>query len=210
MAHQNKNFFYCLPPTFIMSIKPSAYAQHFVGLTMPPQLLPLLEFYNNCGPEYFSQGFELEIFEDKDYVLASYSEDAKFIAAFGKIGQSNGSGSLYYFWLQDGNTDLSRVLIVSFGDEGGIEIAATNFRQLLQNLTCDCEFRGSYSERFALVDEVPSGQSETYRAWLMDNYGIAAIDAPTANRDNVEPAHSQHQEIFSKWLLTFGIDLNNY
>ena len=193
-----------------MLIDPQAYAKIFVGLTMPPELMPLLDFYNSCGPDLFSQGFEMEIAEEVDYALTSYSENPQFTNAFRKIGQSTGSGSLYYFWRQDGISDLGAVPIVNFGDEGGMNVVATNFRQLLQNLTCDCECRSAYNERFAEAGEEPSGQAAAYCKWLLDNYGITAIDGQTANRDNVKPAQAQYGQAFKDWLLTFGINSDNY
>ena len=80
---------------------------------------------------------------------------------------------------------------------------AENVRELLRLLTYDAEPMVSWEEIYYFKDEngfVPSRQSNNFRTWLLDNFGIGQ----TSDADGiVQTAQAKHQEEYQAWMKTY-------
>lgn len=177
--------------------------EYLQGLALPEKLLPLLRFdRTGAGNDYFSEGFEFSIDKEK-LGLKAYSEDPAFLDSLFEFATADGSGSGYYFWLKDGNTNLEQAPVVVFGSEGGYHVVAHHFDELLQLLTFDSEPMIDWDEVYYYKDPddfKPSAESETYHRWLQHQYGMAVIDDADAIVAN---AQASYQQAFKSWVAQF-------
>lgn len=176
------------------------------GLTLPEKLLPLIRFDRHAaGNDFFSQGFEFRIDNDKAG-LRTYSEDPAFLDSLYEFATADGTGSGYCFWLKDGNTNLEQAPVVVFGSEGGHHVVAHNFDELMQLLTFDSEAMIDWDEVCYYKDPddfEPSAESDTYHHWLQCHFGISVIDDADAI---VASAQATHQQAFREWVARFYQD----
>jgi len=167
-----------------------SYIAFFGSNTVPIELLDLLEFQNE-SQDFFSSTFEIACDDGQDS-LNTYSDDINFQRSFMIFAQADCFGSSYAFWLQKKGVALGACPIVIFGGEGGVQIVASDFRQLLQILSLDVEPMVDWSSVsfFKDADDQPSGQHKAYVDWL-SKHNLSAI----SNADSiVNSAQFKYQE----------------
>ncbi|HGF4942351.1 TPA: hypothetical protein ACF4E7_004689 [Vibrio parahaemolyticus] len=184
-----------------MSIK-NELIEHFEGLTLPENLLPLISFDDEVASDaYFSEGFEFSIDQEK-LGLKTYSESKDFLNSIYEFASADASGSSYGFWLKDGNRNLENAPIVAFGSEGGYHVVARNFNELLQILTFDCEPMIEWDSVCYYRDPddyEPSEHRGEYCAWLK----VRGIDQTEDADEIVKEAQQEYQESFSNWFSKY-------
>lgn len=180
------------------------FIKNFNGLTIPDELVKLLDFENNISKEkFYSAGFELIVDLEK-YGLRTYSEDLQFLNSILTFAIADGTGSLYGFWIKDNSHDLKKTPIVIFGSEGGYHIVARNIFELLQLLSYDVEPMVLWDRVFFYKDEhdfEPSDFARIFKKWLLDNFKINEINDA---EDIIRVAQSEYQEEFNTWMKTFA------
>ncbi len=179
---------------------PNEYLKNFAGHSIPEDVLSLWSF-EQVRQGCYSQGFEL-IPNDKS-ALSTWSEEPAFLERLVPIGQADGTGSIYAFWLPDATSALENAPIVIFGSEGGVHIVADSFRDLLRILTFDVEPMADFDNVSYYKDpedHVPSEENADYIAWVRENFDIE----PISDADQiVETARSKWGEAFKSWARQF-------
>ena len=120
-------------------IKKSDFEKNFLGLTIPDELIKLLDFQNNISKnDFFAEGFELNVDEDK-HGLKTFSENEEFLKSILEFAIADGTGATYGFWRINNSQDLNEVPIVAFGSEGEFSIVAESCFDLFKILAFDTE-----------------------------------------------------------------------
>jgi hypothetical protein len=182
------------------------FSKNFNGLTIPTELVMLLDFEKTMpSDEFYSAGFELTVDEAK-HGLKTYSEDVVFLNSIMEFADADGMGSTYGFWLRNNNKNLAEAPIVIFGGEGGNHIVASNILELFQILTYDVEPMVGWDEVYYYKDEEdyePSEQREAFKKWLFDNFKISE----TNNADSiVKAAQEKYQAAFKDWMKNYYVE----
>lgn len=176
----------------------------YEGFTLPKTFKPFIEFYVSVAGG-ICDGFHL-IAEDEKHMLKSYATEPEFLASFMKIAQSDFGGGEYLFWLKEAK-DLTKAPIVCFGGEGGYQIVANNFNELLQILTYDVETIGIDWDSVSYYkdkDEFsPSKNADAFSKWIKSTLGVDAIDTEEQIEQIVQNAQNQHQGALEKWVHQF-------
>jgi len=176
------------------------FSQNFGGNPVPHALAQLLEFQNETGFEYYSEGFGL-LRDDKSGLHHGWSAEPAFLDKLMPFAQANGSGSFYALWQHDATTDLAALPVVVFGDEGGEFVVAENIAGLLQLLTIDAEPMIFDDVSFYKDPEQdPSDYAEDYKSWLMEQFKLAPIEEA---EDIMIPAQEKYQAAFDEWKAPF-------
>ncbi|WP_300978390.1 hypothetical protein [Flavobacterium sp.] len=172
--------------------------------TVPADLLQLYDFGKKHGHYNYSENFYLGNFDKRG--LKTYSKNGTFINAFIEFAGANGTGSSYGFWVL--NEDLNECPVVIFGDEGGIQVIAGNFRQLLQLLSFDHEPSVSYDEVSFYFDEEDedyehSESHEEYVLWLQLNFGLQPITTDEETELIIEKAQQKYQKQLNEFIAQY-------
>lgn len=176
------------------------FSQNFGGAAVPQALAQLLEFQNETGFEYYSEGFGL-LRDDKSGLLHGWSGEPAFLDKLMPFAQANGSGSFYALWQHDAATDLAALPVVLFGDEGGEFVVAENIAGLLQLLTIDAEPMVFEDVSFYKdPEQEPSDYAEDYKTWLMEHLKLAPIEEAETI---MIPAQEKYQAAFDEWKDPF-------
>lgn len=181
----------------------STYFKHFAGFQIPTELQSLWEF-NQQIPDgkVFCEGFWLTI-DEQNFMLKTYSTQDAFLSSFVCIAEADGTGSLYYFWINEGKYALKEAPIIVFGSEGGYFVVAQNIRELLQILAFDVEPTVSWEKIYYYKDDndyLPTDFHFKYKKWLNENY---QLDAPEEADQLVANAQRQYQEDFYNWMRKY-------
>jgi len=176
------------------------FSQNFGTSPVPQALTQLLDFQNETGFEYYSDGFGL-LRDDKSGLLHGWSAAPAFLDKLMPFAQANGSGSFYALWQHDAATDLAALPVVLFGDEGGEYVVAENIAGLLQLLTIDAEpmvYDGV--DFYKDPEQDPSDYAEEYKTWLMERFKLAPIEEA---EEIITPAQQKYQAAFDEWKDPF-------
>jgi hypothetical protein len=186
-------------PFFELVLTPKAYAKNFPGFEVPRELLALIEFQNEVGPENYSQGFSLGT-DDKG-LLKITSKKREFLSKLMFVADANGTGSDYYFWNDGIAKTLSDMPVVAFGDEGGQFVVAANLREFLSLVSFDVEASvTNEGVDFAKFEYEARPAIEPFRAWLKQHFGITP---PRSANAIVQAAQKKHQARFERWMKHF-------
>lgn len=176
---------------------------HFQGLKIPSKLLALLIFDNEIAQdEYFSEGFEFSLDEDK-MGLKTYSNDETFLNSIIEFANADATGSTYGFWLKDNESNLEKAPIVVFGSEGGFHVVAKNLDELLQLLTFDCEPMIDWDSVYYYKDPndfEPSNKIEEYTNWLQKEFSLETL---SDTEQIIEDAQQLYKDEFYNWVGKF-------
>lgn len=173
-------------------------AKSFGGREAPPELRGLLELQRLWGMESFTQGFAVQ--EDDKSLIATWSRDKGFLDALMPFASANGTGSCYALWNDGTSSDLAKMPVVVFGDEGGCFVIAENVRGLLEVLSADIEpsvwpdsvdFDGENVERSERIAE--------FKKWLKAEFQITPVKDPSRP---VKRAQARLGKAFSTWVST--------
>ncbi|RSM63657.1 hypothetical protein DMH03_12060 [Amycolatopsis sp. WAC 01376] len=164
-----------------------------------PVLNELKDLYDSAG-DFIADGFELHDYDDKDR-FPKELDDPEFLSRVIPFAQANGSGSTYAIWRTGDETDLALSPVVVFGDEGGEQVVARDFRDFLRLLGYDGEVMVDHdsADYFREEDDDHSGSHEEFVKWLQDR-GLTPAEDPDAI---VAAAKEVHGERFRAWITPF-------
>ncbi|WP_181770682.1 hypothetical protein [Amycolatopsis pittospori] len=164
-----------------------------------PILNELKDLYDSKG-DFLAEGFELYGYDDKGHFPQELS-DPQFLSRLIPFAQANGTGTLYAIWRSSDETDLALLPVVAFGDEGGEEVVARDFRDLLRLLGYDAEITVDHDSAyyFREEDDDHSGSHAAFVEWLRER-GLTPAEDPDAL---VAAAQEVHGERFRAWITPF-------
>jgi hypothetical protein len=177
-------------------------AKNFAPHATPTLLVKLYEYQRKLE-DFFSDGFELRVDEDKS-AFESWSKHPEFLSALFPIGNATGSGSTYALWLPGaGALDDAPVLV--FGDEGGVHVVAESISALLRLLSYDTEpmIDRERVYYFKLDDADPSEEAAGYVNWLKRQQ-LEPIDDASQADELVLAAQQRYGEAFASWFQRFS------
>jgi len=169
-----------------------------------PQSLAKLVAFDADAKGYLSSGFELSV-DDKGGIK-TWSDNADFLNALFPIGQANGSGSIYAFWLAKGVTALENAPIVVFGDEGGVHVVAEDIKALFRILTLDTEPSIDHNEVWYYRnddDYEPSDSAEPFAAWLAKEFKLEPVKNGDEVKKLVSAAQQKYGKPFAAWMKQY-------
>jgi len=179
------------------------YLKKYNDFKIPESLKKLIEFSIEKG-SFFSQGFEFEP-ENIKYMYESYSSEKEFNESFICIGSADGMGSEYAFWVKN-TDDLTNAPIIAFGGEGGYQIIAQNFDELVRILTFDTEPMIDWDGIEFYKDEddyEPSENIDKFHAWVKANLGLEIINMAEEIDDIISKAQEVHQTELKSFVGQF-------
>jgi hypothetical protein len=139
----------------------------------------LWKLQKRVGFEEYAAGFGLTDYGDTSGLVAGWSKDPEFLAAFVPFAQANGSGSFYALWLAEPGSNLVDQPVVVFGDEGGQHVVARNLGEFLSLLAYDTEISVDFDDAyFYRDDDEDSDGRDEYLDWLSD-HGLRPVSDPT-------------------------------
>lgn len=153
--------------------------------------LNLLKRFEERCEDYISPGFELREYDGD--MSWSDDESPEFHERVIPFAKATASGSFYALWRYDDEADLAALPVILFGDEGDLEIAAHDLRDLFYDL--------AEEDPDETVPDRPE-YAETrraYRAWLDRNFG------PTPPAYERGPM-AEYGWRFADWLLEVGAE----
>ncbi|PWJ33507.1 hypothetical protein BC781_1139 [Sediminitomix flava] len=159
------------------------------------------EFSLDSQSDYYSNGFEL-LFDENDFMLKTYSTDNSFLDSFIIFAQADGTGSLYAYWLNNGELTQDTPIVI-FGSEEGVYAIADNFKDLLKILTFDSEPMVYYDEISYyknLADYNVSKNRSEYIKWLKSEFKIDPIES---TEELVLIAQQKYQKDLEAWINKF-------
>ncbi|WP_037304706.1 hypothetical protein [Amycolatopsis orientalis] len=164
-----------------------------------PVLNELKDLHDSAG-DFLADGFELYDYDDKGRFPAELS-DPEFLSRVIPFAQANGSGSTYAIWRSSDEPDLALLPVVVFGDEGGEQVVARDFREFLRLLGFDAEITVDHDSAYYYRDENDghSGSHEDFVEWLRER-GLT----PSEDPDGVVAAAQEiYGERFRAWITPF-------
>jgi hypothetical protein len=178
------------------------YARNFEPHPTPSLLVELYEYQRKLE-DFFSDGFELRVDEDKS-AFESWSKHPEFLSALFPIGNATGSGSTYALWLPNAGS-LEDAPVLVFGDEGGVHVVAESISALLRLLSYDTEpmIDGDGVSYFKLDDADPSEEAESYARFL-ERSKLEPIDDASDADALVLAAQERYGAAFTSWFRRFS------
>lgn len=156
----------------------SDYSKQFGKYKIPIELELLLQFQNKFPA--FAQFFFLRKEESSDF-LSSWCDiealQAEFCSHIYPFAVANSTGSTYTFWDNGIETELNKMPILVFGDEGGLHLVAKNILVLLEQLTFDTEIYVYQDEVYFLTDKDDDDYTESlyadeFKAFVKKHFNI--------------------------------------
>lgn len=182
----------------------------FNGYLIPKELKSLLEFQvSENVPSYYSNAIYL--MTEETSLVENYSTEEEFLKAFIPFAEANSSGSVYAFWIQNKEEDLSKAPIVAFGDEGGIFVVAQNMLELLQIAAYDVE-AVVYEDEFYFQDKEALEEDGEFTAadfnteyldWLRSDAKLKPILTIDGVDAIVDQAQATYQEKLEEYVKRF-------
>jgi len=179
------------------------YLEKYKDYKIPASLKKLIE-YSVERDLYLSAGFELEPNNIK-YMYESYSSEKEFTESFICIGSADCMGSEYAFWVKN-NNNLTNAPIIEFGGEGGYQIVANNFDELIRILTFDTEPMIDWDGIEFYKDEddyEPSENIDEFHAWVKANLGLQIINTSEEINEIISKAQEVHQAELKSFVGQF-------
>jgi hypothetical protein len=182
------------------------YSKQFGTYQIPTELELLLQFQNDYRE--YAQWFFLRKEETSDF-LSSWCDiealQTEFCKQIYPFAVANSTGSTYAFWDNGIETNLNKMPILIFGDEGGLHLVAKNILTLLEQLTFDTEII-VYEEEIYFSDDkddedyMESLYADEFKVFVKQQFAIEPINDPNKL---IEDAQNELQKSFDEWYAKY-------
>ena len=184
------------------------YSKQFGDYKIPTKIELILDFQNKF-PAY-AQWFFLRKEKSSDF-LSSWCDiealQTEFCSQIYPFAVANSTGSTYAFWDNGIETELNKMPILIFGDEGGLHPVAKNILALLEQLTFDREII-VYEEEVYFSDDnddedyTESLYADEFMAFVKKQFAIE----PTEDLNKlIENAQNSLKKSFDEWYAKYQI-----
>lgn len=171
----------------------------FSGHLMPGELLSFLLFENDHGAESYAQTFHL--YAGGKPGISTWSEDPDFLQRLMPFASAD--GSIYAIWDDGSGKAISKMPVVLFGDEGGVDIVAKNILELMHLLTYDSYICRNYLKEIRCQksdDDDPSPYAAAYKKWMKKMFHLDEIVEPDAV---IKSAQDEFKASFDAWFKKY-------
>ena len=215
------------------------FKKKFTPHQLPNTLIELIKFDQSLEENnYYSQSFYLNDDIEEDFFESWLDNDqtdeekrkeyAKNMIVFAR---ADGTGGAYAMWIQEGNTDLEKAPIISYGSEGEITVVANNLKDLIKMLSFGAEgMEGSFYHALDTdEDEYEEDPSYFYkdfvenrpnflkfRKWMKEVLAIEPVDIECLKKGEcdeseevdklVKKAQKKYKKSFDTWQYQFYSD----
>lgn len=179
------------------------YKQNFGKYKIPKTLEKLMLFEDEFGAESYSECFYLcsDVYREPD--MGQYSLDDAYFERLIEFANADGTGSKYYFWVNEKDIELENAPIVVIGSEGHTQIIAKNIKELLQLLSFGPEIMdGTFYRDDEYFEDMEN--SEEFREWMKNELNVNPI------KDYLEKESKEVNQIIKGALEAFAAPFKNW